>query len=216
MTTARVSRAPVLDRLISVMVSVPAPGATFRYDDERTTQRAVNGDGHWYISSGRLVLWPDDADDTDLPEFSVGDEITMAWDDGAYVVTATLTDVGFASGGFGGQTALPDLEWDASASPVDFTRTTEAMAFSVGGGTAVEPRKVWAGRRDVSVRDELLTTQNIRLIENGSVYTIRNEPPGNGVAVGDTFTDDDGATRRIEGIAQMGRNRYLELLARVG
>ncbi len=215
MATARVSRAPVLDRVITLSVSGSAPGASFRYDDDISRITGVREAGDYYWAAGRLLVHPFDADRVALPTISVGDTIAIAWGDGAYVVMPTLTAVTFSSGGFGNQTARPDLRWDSDVTPIIFAQTTEAMQLTVGSGVAIVPRKVHAARRDVSVRDELLTTQTLRAILDRAVYTIRNTGVDL-VAAGDRFTDEDGATRTIEGVSQIGRQRYLEILARVG
>ena len=71
--------------------------------------------------------------------------------------------------------------------------------------------KVWAARRDYRGRDFLRGSETGSLIGITSTrFIVRAEGPA--WAIGDTFTDDKGATQRVEGVGEIGRGRWLELL----
>ena len=214
MTTRDYTRPPVLDRIIQIEQSVSAPDAAYRYDQYRSfpTQPTTPGEYHMNGAGTLLVLNPFDADNERIPEydeFEVGDTLTMVWGD--YSITVTITVAGFKSIGFGNQTAAPQLEFDA---PVnwDFGPVGVGdMMLTIGGGTAVENRPVWAARRDIGAVDSLLTTATDRTIVSRARYIIRYLA---GMDIGDRFTDENGLPRTIEGIATIGRDEYLELLTK--
>ena len=205
---------PVLDRIIQIQQSVSAPDSSYRYDQYRSFPMQPTRSGEYHINSSGtlLVLNPFDADSERIPEydeFEVGDTLTMVWGD--YSITVTITVAGFKSIGFGNQTAAPQLEFDAPAN-WDFGPVGVGdMMLTIGGGTAVENRPVWAARRDIGAVDSLLTTVTDQTIVSRARYTIRYIT---GLDIGDRFTDEKKLPRIIEGIATVGRDRYLELLTK--
>ena len=72
-------------------------------------------------------------------------------------------------------------------------------------------RKVWAGRRDLRVR-ETLQVDNLGTVDVANVvYRVRHESDWRG---GSLF-EDDGGQYRVIGVAEVGRRHYLELLCEV-
>ena len=88
------------------------------------------------------------------------------------------------------------------------------MVPSTGTQTVTQTalRPVWAARRDYRGRDYLrITSETNSLIGITSTrFIVRAEGPA--WAIGDTFTDDKGATQTVQGVGEIGRGRWLELL----
>ena len=211
----RFTTPPTLDRIIVLQPGEVAPtGGSYRYDDQQVYDTAVGGDGRYFLETDgtRLVLNTTDADGADLPAFEVGDVLTLTWAGNDYAVSVTLTGVTTRSVGYGGQTIVPDLAFDAPAN-WDYSLVVAGgdMTLAVGGGATVGPRKVWARRRDLSTVDSLLTreTRGTTVIDR-SRYIIRYIA---GLNIGDYFIDEDGNRRLIEGIAKIGRT-HLEILGK--
>ena len=195
-----------LDRRITLDPDEIVPTGSYRYDEQSEYPTAVGGLGRYFVDTGRLVLYEADADGADLPEFAIDDALTLTW--GAYVLTVTLTAVETVRGGFGGQSAFPDLRF---AETIDLTLAVDELTIAVGGGDAVGPRKVWARRQDFMGRDSLISGDDRSFALSRSRFVVR---AGANVAIGDVFLDDLGDRRTIEGIAQIGRGRYIELLGK--
>ena len=73
--------------------------------------------------------------------------------------------------------------------------------------------RVWARREDFRARDFVRSADFGLVTVQDSRYRVRYDPV-NPWAEGDTFTDEEGVTRRVEGVGRLGRNDFLELLAR--
>ena len=73
--------------------------------------------------------------------------------------------------------------------------------------------RLWAARRDFAARDFIQVTTGGLITIMDSRYIIRSESWPD-AAPADTFTDDDGAMRTVQGVSQVLGGRYLELLAR--
>ena len=210
----RFTTPPTLDRLIKLGTGKVAPvGGSYRYADRQVFDTAVGFSGRYFVETDgtRLVLHPRDSDGAHLPAFDVGDVLTLTWANNAYAVSVTLTGVGTRSGGYGGQTAAPDLALDVPAN-WDFALVAAGgdMTLAVGGGATVGPRKVWARRRDLSTVDSLLTRDGGTMVIDRSRYIIRYVA---GLHIGDYFTDEDGNERIIEGVSKIGRT-HLEILGK--
>ena len=213
----RFTTPPVLDRIIRLHPDEVAPvGDSYRYADRQIYDTAVGGDGRYFLETDgtRLVLNTTDADGADLPDFEVADVLSLSWANNGYSVSVTLTGVGIRGVGYGGQTIVPDLAFDAPAN-WDYSLVVAGgdMTLAVGGGVgaSVGPRKVWASRRDLSTVDSLLTreTRGTTVIDR-SRYIIRYIA---GLNIGDYFIDEDGNRRLIEGISKIGRT-HLEILGK--
>ena len=70
---------------------------------------------------------------------------------------------------------------------------------------------VWAARMDFRAGDFVDTSVGGLVSVADSRYVVRDA--GDGWAVDDTFTDEDGARRTVRGVSVQGRG-YLELLCR--
>ena len=68
---------------------------------------------------------------------------------------------------------------------------------------------VWAERQDVTAAEQLDLDNDQRLVVQLSRFRIRARSD---VRVDQQFTDDKGQVRRIIGMAELGRNRRLELM----
>ena len=73
--------------------------------------------------------------------------------------------------------------------------------------------KLWAARRDFPARDFLDSTTAGLVTIMDSRFIVRDT--GAAWATGDTFTNDEGKQRTVQGVSEVyGRGRFLELLAR--
>ena len=99
--------------------------------------------------------------------------------------------------------------------------TALTITVESGGTQTVEQtttRSTWCARRDYRGRDFLRVgaiSDTQRLIGIASRdyrgrFIVRSEGPP--WAIGDTFVDDKGATQTVQGIGEIGRGRWLELL----
>ena len=70
---------------------------------------------------------------------------------------------------------------------------------------------VWCARRDPTARDYVTAGDRGVITIMDSFFTVRAE--SGPWREGQTFTDDEGKRRRVQGVSQIGR-AYLELLAR--
>ena len=71
---------------------------------------------------------------------------------------------------------------------------------------------VWAGRRDLSARDVVETGQPFSQVAlSYSRFIVR---AGILLTLGDDFTDDKDIDRRIEGVSEVGRGQFIEILGR--
>ena len=76
--------------------------------------------------------------------------------------------------------------------------------------TSTTEVKVWAARRDYRGRD-FLSVRDIGLFAITSTrFIVRAEGPA--WAIQDVFTDDKGERQVVQGIGEIGRGRWLELL----
>ena len=215
MTTPR-DYAPVLDRLLQREVTTTfevAGATTFAYDTERLQTGDRVPDGEWRRDSDtELAIGLNDSnglsfpDDLTLPASGV--EVAF---DGAAATILTIT-------------ALDVLRDPLSFIPFGIRLTFggtlpaagTALAITVETGgtqtvTQTVTRPVWAARRDYRGRDFLRVSETESLIGITSTrFIVRAEGPA--WAIGDTFTDDKGVTQTVQGIGEIGRGRWLELL----
>ena len=219
MTTPRErDYAPVLDRLlqrvVTTTVEVPAT-ISYVFDAMETMSGDRVDDGEWRRDSEtELAIGLNDSnglvfpfpDELTLPIVGV----TVAFD-GAAATTLTLT----ASRLLTNIQSLPLghlLTFDGTL-PAAGTALT-LMFPSVGTQTVEQTatRPVWAARRDYRGRDFLQVEENIGSIitRTSTRFVVRAEGPA--WATGDTFTDDKGKTQTVQGVGEIGRGRWLELL----
>ena len=214
MTTSR-DYAPVLDRLlqreVSTMVEV-AGVMTFAYDTQELMSGGID-DGEWRRDSDTVLgLGLNDSnglafpDDLSIPLTGV----EVSWD-GAVATTRILTALEILHDPL---TLMPIglmLTFDGSL-PAAGTALT--IQVETGGTMTVEQtttRPVWAARRDYRGRDFLRVSETESLIGITSTrFIVRAEGPA--WAIGDMFTDDKGNVQTVQGVGEIGRGRWLELL----
>ena len=76
----------------------------------------------------------------------------------------------------------------------------------------IDGNQVWAARRDFTARDTVETGQPFSQISLSYVRFIVRA--GILLTLGDCFADDNGIERRIEGVSEIGRGQFLEILGR--
>ena len=98
--------------------------------------------------------------------------------------------------------------------PLPAAGTALTIKVQSGGTQTVvqtTTRQTWAARRDYRGRDFLRVSETESLIGITSTrFIVRAEGPA--WAIGDTFVDDKGATQTVQGVGEIGRGRWLELL----
>ena len=213
MTTSR-DYAPVLDRLlqreVSTMVEV-AGVMTFAYDTQELMSGGID-DGEWRRDSDTVLgIGLNDSKGLSFPDLTLPAQgVEVSWDG----ETATILNVT-------GMVLLRDL----NAIPIGILLTFDGTLPVAG--TALEivlptagtqmvmqtvQRQTWAARRDYRGRDFLrITSETNSLIGITSTrFIVRAEGPA--WVIQDVFTDDQGETQTVQGIGEIGRGRWLELL----
>ncbi len=212
MTTGR-DYAPVLDRLIqrevSTEVEVPAT-TTYAYDAQELQSGRID-DGEWRRDSDtELGIGLNDSNGLSFPDLTLptnGVEVSF---DGAAATILNVT----------GMEILRDpLSFISLGILLTFDGTLPASGTSLtimlpSGGTQMvtqtATRNVWAARRDYRGRDFLQARDAGLFTITATRFIVRAEGPA--WATGDTFTDDKGETQSVQGIGEIGRGRWLELL----
>ena len=193
MTTrqTRQGQAPGLDRLISVVVELDAPGlATYRFED-------------WALDGRTLSIGLRDQDGAELPL-----ELTTPLANGG------LNDDTFTLENYGvervyGQPSGRQLALDTAPTlPVD-TELRLTLPIEVTT-TRTQSRRIWA-RRYERPAAATRTNENRSIFFYSTEWTIR---AGMQLREGDRFTDDQGEVWTISGIADLGRGRYQVLSAK--
>ena len=216
--TTREFEPPVLDRIITRMVetTVEVPASTVYAYSELYIGGGDNLDaGTWRLESDTEIILAlaDDSglgfpQDLELPFADVG----VSWD-GAEPTLLTLTALEIVRAS--PFTPIPVSTILTFDGPLPAAGAALSIGIFTGGTqtvTATTERKEWAARRDFRARD---LTQSI----TGGVITVEDTrfivraggPPWD---EGDSLIDDKGVARTVEGTAQIGRGRFLELLAR--
>ncbi len=212
MTTPR-DYAPVLDRLIrrEVTVEVEVPATTIYTYDALETQSGGIADGEWRRDSDTVLgVGLEDSSGLSFPDLTLpANGVEVAWD-GA---TPTILNV----------TGMEILR-DPNVLPIGILLTFDGTLPAAGTAleirlptagtqtvTQTTERPVWAQRRDYRGRDFLRVSETESLIGITSTrFVVRAEGPA--WAIGDTFTDDKGAAQTVQGVGEIGRGRWLELL----
>ena len=203
----------LLQRQVSTSVEVPA-SMVYSFD----TLHTAGGDG---LDPGTWILEPDSAlliaptdsgglgfpQDLELPL----DDVGVAWD-GADATLLTLTALEVIRHGFTFQPISLRLTFDG---PLPAAGTALTIAVQTGGTMTVTQtvtRPVWAARRDFRARDQLSIGDGQFFTLEDTRFVVRAEGPP--WSAGDTFVDDGGQARTVRGVNEIGRSRYLEILAR--
>ena len=136
--------------------------------------------------------------------------VEVSWDGGA-VETLSITALLERRTGFNETLTALHLTFDGTL-PAAGTALT-LMLPSAGTQTVIRTAtvNVWAARRDFRGRDFLRVSDTGSLITITSTrFIVRHEGPA--WDTGDVFTDDQGATQTVQGVGEIGRGRWLELL----
>ena len=213
MTTPR-DYAPVLDRLIrrEVTSMVEVAGlTTFAYDAEYIGGGDHLDNGTWRRQSDtELALGLEDTnglafpDDLNLP--LAGVEVAF---DGARGTALTLTAFEILRVPV---TFQPNGILLTFNGPLPAAGTALTIGIDSGVSMTVEQtaiRKTWAQRRDYRGRDFLQARDAGLFSVTSTRFIVRAEGPA--WDIGDTFTDDKGATQTVQGVGEIGRGRWLEL-----
>ena len=137
--------------------------------------------------------------------------VEVSWD-GAAATILTVTAFLEVRTGFNQTVTALRLTFDG---PLPAAGTALTITVESGGTqtvTQTATRSVWAARRDYRGRDFLrVSGATDSLIGITSTrFVVRAEGPA--WATGDTFTDDKGKTQTVQGVGEIGRGRWLELL----
>ena len=207
----------MLDRLIQreVSVEVEVPATTvYAYDAQEIEQGLRVDDGEWRRQSDtELDIGLNDTNGLSFPDLTLPTNgVEVSWD-GAAATILNLTGMEIISN----PSAIPlgiRLTFDGTL-PVAGTALT-LMVPSGGTQTVTQTavRDVWAARRDYRGRDFLRissTTGSLISIES-TRFIVRAEGPA--WALNDTFIDDKGQRQTVQGIGEIGRGRWLELLVK--
>ena len=217
MTTSRDFAPPVLDRLlqreVTSTVEVPA-SAVYAYDEQELGSSDNLDAGRWRRNSDTgLSIALEDSSGLTFPTDLVipASDVEVAWD-GAAATTLTIT-------------ALAIVRDPLSFVPLSIRLTFDPALPAAGAALAIGiqtdgtqtvtqtvTRPVWAARRPFLGRDLLRITDGSIFSLQDVRFIVRSEGPA--LDEGDTFTDDEGVTRTVRGVAQIGRSRHLELLGR--
>ena len=216
MTTPR-DYAPVLDRLlqreVSTMVEV-AGTVSYVFDAEYTGGGNDNlDDGTWVRDSDtQITIGLADSNGIPFPlDLSLPAQgVEVSWDGGA-VETLTLTTFLEVRTGFNLTLTALRLTFDGELPAAGTALTIQVETGATQTVTQTTERPVWAARRDYRGRDFLqLSTTDALIRVTSTRFIVRAEGPA--WDIGDTFEDDKGATQTVQGIGEIGRGRWLELL----
>ena len=214
--TLREFTPPVLDRIIKREATVEKTGAavhsyTWNVEDR---QQERPDDMSWYRESDtelRVALDATSGGDfpTDLTAPIEG--VGVSWD-GAEPVTLTVTAIEIIRLGFTFVPVGVRLTFDGDLPAAGMVLTLSIPTGEETTITTTVMRSEWAARRDFMGRDVVSASDTGLYSLTDSRFIVRAGGPG--WDEGDNFTDDEGTTRTVRGVAQIGRGRYLELLAR--
>ena len=220
MTSRRGFALPILDRLLQreVTVEVEVPGTVaYIYNELDTGGSGWVADGKWRrISDTELGIGLDDSNGVSFPrDLAIpADGVAVSWD-GATPTILTVTALVILRTGFNFIPVGIQLTFDGELPEAGTVLTVEVDTGVPRITTVTVERPTWCARRDFLGRDLLGTiTEGGGLVAiTDSRFIVRAEGPATWDE-GDTFTDDEGVKRTVRGVAQIGRGRFLELLAR--
>ena len=175
-------------------------------------------DGDWGATTDRLTVEATDADEVTLPDPEGFTETLLGVTRGSDTMEFPITKYRLGATPFG--------QPNPTERRIDATGIGEFLAGYAGeilirfgplGRTQTvteqQPRLTWASRRDFRAADfvnsgvsGLVEIQDSRYL----VHTDNDHP----WTTGESFVDEEGATRIIQGVGQVERNYRLELLAR--
>ena len=214
MTTPR--DAPVLDRLIRRVVSaeVEVPGTIgYVFNAEYTGGGNDNlDDGTWTRDSDtQITIGLNDSNGLPFPrDLSLPASADVSWD-GAAASTLSLTTFLEVLTGFNLNLTALRLTFNGPLPAAGTALTITVESSGTQTVTQTTERPVWAARRDYRGRDFLQASDIGRFPITATRFIVRAEKPAVW-AIGDTFTDDKGGRQEVQGVGEIGRGRWLELL----
>ena len=213
MTTGR-DYAPVLDRLIrrEVTTTVEVPATTaYAYDTQELETGIGVDDGEWRRTSDtELGIGLNDSNGLSFPDLTLPTNgVEVAWD-GATATILNVTGMGILSDPL---TFIPQgilLTFDGTLPASGTSLTIMVPSGGTQMVTQTTVRNVWAARRDYRGRDFLQARDAGLLTITATRFIVRAEGPA--WSTGDTFIDDRGERQSVQGIGEIGRGRWFELL----
>ena len=208
MTTERIN----LDRIITREVTTTSGGGlALRYATRQSN--GDPGDGEYRrVSSTTLLIGGTDSDGVSIPDAISPMSILIH----GYT--------GFSSTGFDDLFDATEIvsftkqvagHWQLVTSTFAFITEPDGLnpiTVTLGSSTeTTETVEYWARREDFPAADFTSSTDTSRITVLDSRYVVRSSPVWKTT---EFFTDEDGNRRRIDGISQLGRRKYLELFAR--
>ena len=222
---------------------VVTPGLDYHADDNvRSANRgSVTQPGAWAVAgvpsqtmsedtafaqaalATELILATPDADGVAIPDGATPETILWTTPNGQTAVFNVASESFFTDSG-----PNPSANHEYQLTPPHDLTGDETIGagagrqtFGIGASQTVESIMVtdrtpfWAARRDFRARDQL----EIAAFSGGAILTIDDvrfivRADVGSWSVGLVFEDDDGNSRRVEGMAKLDRGRFLELLAR--
>ena len=225
----------ILDRLIQVPVTttrlVIPTGEARRYDRrlDRVSASGTGIPGTFYLTGVTAVspfsdyllatmiqLARADADDVDLPVLDLPYQVKFSWGDGRSLTFNVEASRKYFNGGFGFEWTVADV---TATGDIGTPPPAGDVTLHVGGGGVAvavkveEEQMIWARRRDLGTSDERLLSDQFNATKDDTLYTIR-AGLGYAPAVDDKLVDEAGLTRTVIAIAEVGRRRYFNLVAR--
>ena len=215
----RFGATPVLDKLITRTISVQGPPVLVPVVYRLSAEGNLDAAGEWGYASNRLSFFLQDANGVQLPALGSLDlDSTMVTiQAGSYSVTTGITAYNQARNPFNtpitgtGRLTFPD-------GVVDGALLTGELLLDFGQTTSTTPAPVdtlvtlWAARRDFPARDLIAASAAGLITIKDTRYLVRRE--NQEWAAGDTFTDEEGTGRTVQGVSQVLGRRFLELLGR--
>ena len=202
-------QAPVLDRLINANVTTTAAGyAEYVFNDREDDP----SDGTWQIDGQTVIIGRYDSQDHRVPDDLSLPLVGVVVESGGVSATVRVTAWELVTGSYNVPAAWA-LTVDGA---LPAAGATLALRLPLGAGVArTVSRKVWASRRDFTGRDFLDISVDRAVVVALSRWTVRAD--GLSWREGDTFEDADGVAWTVEGVAQLDRGRFVEVMAkRVG
>ena len=211
--TTRSRRAPLLDRFITQTIDTTIGGSTdsasLRYATSVFPATEVDAPGEYSAGANVFSLALRDSDDEALPTPSVGTQLAVGYRGGfnsqqsaIVVVTHVVAHADRQDITYSGSSIISQFELT-----IVFSTTSPEVTTSV-------TRQWWAARRELRTTDQITLTEAGPLTIQDVFFIVRTSEED--FAVGDTFTDDRGSRRTIQGInyEEFGRGRFTTLLGR--
>ena len=217
--------APKLDRLLTrtMLAQGPLTDRVFTFDYRSVSQSSFRTTaGEWAYGETFLKLAETDANGRILPvvdNVPIDAQAIFTLTGANYTVSFVATAYTIPRSSF--NQLQPDarrVDFDAGSidgASLPGLRTAGAMTLTFPAtavGTEEREVKVWHRRTDFTAADFVKTAEaGLVTVKDTKLLVRASTGPW---TEGDAITDDEGRGRRIDGVSQVGRGRYIELLAR--